>query len=64
MSDPISPFTNDEDWEADWESHERWQMVAGLAATPAQRLEWLEEMRALALQSGALPRDSENDPEG
>ena len=53
---PISPFVSGENWQADWESHERWQMAAGLAATPAQRLAWLEDMRELALQSGALQR--------
>jgi hypothetical protein len=50
----ISAFVTGDDWEADWEAQERWQMVAGLAATPTQRLVWLEEMRALALRSGAL----------
>jgi len=54
MSTPISPFTSDDDWEADWDSHAGWQLISGLAATPAQRLAWLEEMRALALRHGAL----------
>lgn len=56
MSAPISPFTSDDDWEADWDSHARWQLVSGLAATPAQRLAWLEEMRAFAYRHGALQR--------
>jgi hypothetical protein len=45
-----------EDWEADWEGHRRWQLTAGLAATPAQRLAWLEEMIELAHRCGAIPR--------
>ena len=53
---PISPFISSDDWDSDWEGQERWQMVAGLSATPMQRLAWLEEMRALALLSGALQR--------
>jgi len=56
MSQLLSPFVSGDDWEADWEGQARWQQVAGLAATPAQRLAWLEDMRALALASGALPR--------
>lgn len=56
MSTPISPFATDDDWEADWDSHARWQLTSGLSATPAQRLAWLEEMRALAFRHGALPR--------
>ena len=56
MSQPVFPFAAEGDWEADWDSHDRWQMVAGLAATPAQRLAWLEEMIALAFGAGALPR--------
>lgn len=56
-----SPFVSGDDWEADWESHARWQLVAGLAATPAQRLAWLEEMMALALHAGALPRSTSDE---
>ena len=59
MTEPISPFARDDDWEADWDSHARWQLTAGLAATPAQRLAWLEEMRAFAYRQGALPRPHE-----
>lgn len=42
------------DWQADWEGHRRWQLTAALAATPAQRLAWLEEMLELANRSGAM----------
>ncbi len=61
MNTPIPPFVSDDDWEADWDSHARWQLTSGLAATPAQRLAWLEEMRALAYRQGALPRLAEED---
>lgn len=53
----------DEDWEADWEGHRRWQLTAGLSATPAQRLAWLEEMIELAQRydtvSGQKTRNDE-----
>lgn len=52
----------DEEWQADWEGHRRWQLTAGLAATPAQRLAWLEEMIELAQRCGALDwRNSDQD---
>lgn len=52
----------DDDWQADWEGHRRWQLTAGLAATPAQRLAWLEDMIDLAQHCGALAgRDSDRD---
>jgi hypothetical protein len=44
------------DWEVGWESHRRRQLTFALAATPAERLRWLEEMIALAHRTGALPR--------
>ena len=46
----------DDTWEASWESHRLHQLTLGLAATPAQRLAWLEEMIVLAHATGALPR--------
>lgn len=48
------PLPCDDDWQVDWEGHRRWQLTAGLAATPAQRLAWLEDMIELAQQCGAL----------
>ena len=45
-----------DDWSASWEGHRRAQLTRALAATPAQRLAWLEEMLALAYRTGALPR--------
>jgi len=53
MKNTAQPRDGD-DWEADWAGHRRWQLTAGLAATPAQRLEWLEDMIDLAHHCGAL----------
>jgi hypothetical protein len=39
-----------------WQDNERRARVAGLAATPEQRLRWLEEAIAFAHATGALPR--------
>lgn len=63
------PKTTDDDaeWGAGWESTRRRQLTAGLRATPAERLRWLEEMIALAHRSGALPRrrpDTEREEPG
>ena len=62
MSKPSVLIEPGKVWEADFESHERWQMVSGLAATPAQRLDWLEQMKQVALRSGALPCEKEDNP--
>lgn len=48
--------TDVQDWDAGWDAHRRRQLTFALAATPAERLRWLEEMIALAHRSGALPR--------
>lgn len=52
--------TDGADWGAGWEARRRQQMVAGLAATPAERLAWLEEMIVLAWRAGALPKPRPN----
>ncbi len=55
-----------EDWACDWDAKQRRKYTMGLDATPAQRLEWLEEMIELAHASGALPRrraDEEKQPD-
>lgn len=44
------------DGEGSYAAARRRKLVAGLAATPAQRLAWLEEVMRLAFASGALPR--------
>ena len=43
-----------EQWDVSWEDAERAQLETMLAATPAQRLAWLEEAMRLAHASGAL----------
>jgi hypothetical protein len=44
-------------WQGDdWESARLRRFTLGLAATPEQRLAWLEEAITLAWASGALPR--------
>jgi hypothetical protein len=44
--------------EADWDAAQQDLLAATLAATPAQRLAWLEEALRLAYASGALkPRE-------
>lgn len=42
-----------------WEASERRQRAAIAAATPAQRLEWLEDAIRFAVRAGALPRRTE-----
>ena len=42
------------EWDASWEGVERAQLGTMLAATPAERLAWLEEAMRLAHASGAL----------
>jgi len=46
----------DPEWACSWEETRKRQLSSAMAATPAQRLAWLEEAIALAHQSGALPR--------
>ena len=48
-----------EDWEAGWEEHRVHQLTLALAATPVQRLAWLEEMIVLAWRVGALPKSKD-----
>ena len=43
-----------ENWQYDWDDHERAQLQGWLEATHAQRLAWLEEAIKLAHVSGAL----------
>lgn len=50
---------DDDQWPADFRAAERHALEASLAATPSQRLAWLEEALAFAYKMGALPaRDS------
>jgi len=51
MADRARP---DEPWDATWEGAREQLLDSTLAATPAQRLAWLEEMLELAYSAGAL----------
>ncbi len=55
MSSTI-PIVSNDVFESDWESTRQRKLTLGLAATPAERLSWLESMIVLAWASGALPR--------
>jgi hypothetical protein len=48
---------------AGWARNERDRLLIGVDATPAERLEWLEEMIRLAHRTGALPRPVVKDDE-
>jgi hypothetical protein len=50
------PAPTPDPWAAGWDDARRRSLTRGLAATPAQRLAWLEEMLVLAHRAGALPR--------
>ena len=49
-----------DEWPVGWDAHREDQLVRMIAATPAQRLAWLEEMIRLAFFVGALPRREPN----
>ena len=49
------------DWECGWEDARERSLVAGLDATPAERLQWLADAIKLAYQTGALPRRAGDD---
>ncbi len=46
------------DWDASWEGNRRSLLDAGIAATPAQRLAWLEEALELAHHASVPQRDA------
>ena len=51
---------DDEQWSGDFESAAERTLESSLAATPEQRLRWLEEALAFAYRVGALkPREFE-----
>ena len=41
-------------WDVSWDEVDQAQLMTMLAATPAQRLAWLEEAMRLAYASGAI----------
>lgn len=55
--------TDPNDWRGDFQSAEERVLDASLAATPSQRLKWLEEALAFAAKMGALgERDAGSSP--
>lgn len=56
MSEKHDSISQADDWQADWEGNRRQQLLHMLRATPAQRLQWLEEMIRFAYRTGALPK--------
>jgi hypothetical protein len=60
MTDPNPPNPNASTaWNGDFRAAEDQSFEASLAATPSQRLAWLEEAVAFALKVGALSRSDE-----
>ncbi len=51
MNEPATP---EDRWEATWEAARSHLLEDALAATPAQRLAWLEEMIEIAHRAGAF----------
>jgi hypothetical protein len=47
-------------WSADFQAGSDQFFEAALAATPSERLKWLEEALAFAAKMGALPRRDES----
>jgi hypothetical protein len=58
-TDPDAPQATNAEWPADFRAAEDHALDASLAATPSQRLAWLEEALAFAFRVGALPRPDE-----
>ena len=53
---PVPPHPPDERWPVSWQASRDALLDDSLAATPAQRLQWLEEVLLMAYRAGALPR--------
>ena len=56
------PTKPDADWDATWGGVREQLLRSPLAATPAQRLAWLEEVLELAYRAGALSRRNSSWP--
>jgi hypothetical protein len=54
MAEPVPT-----EWRADFRAAEEHSLEASLAATPSQRLAWLEQALAFAYRVGALSSDEE-----
>jgi hypothetical protein len=57
-----SPTPDDPSWRADFRAAEERTLEASLAATPSQRLAWLEQALAFAYRVGALKADKQPCP--
>jgi hypothetical protein len=55
------PTRTSDPWDTTWEGARRHLLESTLAATPAERLAWLEEALELAREAGAL-RSSLDEP--
>ena len=62
-TEPDAPNANAGEEPADFRAAEEHALDASLAATPSQRLAWLEEALAFAFRVGALPRPDEETTE-
>ena len=54
MPDRPSSESTETEWRADFRAAEDHALEASLAATPSQRLAWLEQALAFAFKTGAL----------
>ncbi len=63
MTDSRAANPTAAEWPADFRAAEDQTLEASLAATPSQRLAWLEEALAFAWKVGALPRSDEETAE-
>lgn len=59
MADQVEPADR---WDLTWEGSRRQALESARAATPAQRLAWLEEVLELAWRAGALATRPAGDP--
>ena len=58
-TDPDATHPTAAEWPVDFRAAANQTLEASLAATPSQRLTWLEEALAFAWKVGALPRSDE-----
>lgn len=64
MTDDLRRGDQTSDWEVSWEARSLDLLKTTLKATPAQRLEWLEEAILIAYEAGAIARADELDARG
>lgn len=56
LGEPTAPAEEDLWAKTTWEGHAQWQLERTLAATPEQRLAWLEAAIRIAHAAGAIRR--------